>query len=168
MLITIDWMEKFSNSPVFVISDIRKPNWPLMRARAWEKREHLHRSEDAPFVHYFYTDGNPTHGFGGASFTGTFTDGTPFAYHGAWSSRAACVNSLWPESPIVDVSLREHYLATAMLASEIINWRKEHTDCDWGLVWVDTGDSAPTLQPTRNGDIKRASFREMKIVKVEV
>ena len=152
MNIVIDWMEGWMNSPRFIIKDVDLPK----RDGPYERRNGLHRRNNGDFVDYFYTDGKPTNGYGGARFHGTLTNGEPFEYIGAWSSRAACVNEQWPEDPIVDVIVGHR--ATAIRAQAIIDWwrdalREEHPPA-WGLAWVTDSSGEKTLQPTRDGDIK--------------
>ena len=153
MKIEIDWLDHLGNSPEILVSDAYYPGWPAMHKPVWEKRNGVHRADHGQFVHYFYTDGKPTNGFGGATFSGMLQDGTPFKYSGAWSSRASVVNMQWPDRRIVDVTLRGQHRAAAMLASELIAWWMAH-ETDWGLAWVTEPSGESQLCPTRNGLLK--------------
>lgn len=159
MHIEIDWHDKFANLPDFVVFDHPPPRWPEMRDAVWLEREGVHRADlHDGRVAYFYTDGRPIHGFGGARFCGTFVDGRSFEYTGAWSSRAGVVNAYYPESPIVDVIcavpspgggnvVRTH---SALRAQILIDWWRE-ANPSWGLVWAKTNDGERILLPTRDG-----------------
>lgn len=151
--IAINWMDGFSNNPSIKIESDQKVEWPNSDRPVWAKYAsgiHVAQLPGSDFVHYFYTDGKPTEGFGGRLFEGRFRDtGDSFRYRGAWSSRAACVNAEMSEGlQVVDVTC--DYLATAVRASALIAaWRKMQNP-GFGFAWVDTGDAAPILMPVRN------------------
>lgn len=168
--VSVDWMEGWANDPTFRVTLCDTPEkvqfWPAEDEASWIKHPSgIHFAPcivlGAPQVAYFYTDGKPTQGYGGRRFAGTFLDGSRFEYRGAWSSRAACVNRAFPDSRIVDVSIGN--CATAVLASQLIQWFKEHREeLDFGLAWVDTGDDAPILLPTRDSETKNRDQRILK------
>jgi hypothetical protein len=156
MILSVNWMDGYGNSPNFELSGVE----PREAASPYEKRGGLHRRNHGDFVEYFYTDGNPTDGFGGATFEGQLVTGEAFKYRGAWSSRAACVNKLWPEDPVVDVSCG--YRATAVCARVLVNeWARGHATGEYGfgLAVVGSGDSneGGIILPTRRGELKHPS-----------
>ena len=71
MHIEVNWMDGWANNPEFVVSATDYSGWPRMHEPAWEKRQSFHRADRGAFVCYFYTDGKPTTGFGGASASST-------------------------------------------------------------------------------------------------
>jgi hypothetical protein len=163
MRIKINWMEKLGNHPRINLTDCTVPD---DGGRVYERRGNgLHRRDhDDGWVRYFYTDGQPCGGFGGATFSGTLTTGEHFEYRGAWSSRAACINALWPEDPIVDVDCG--YMATAVTVRKLLMaWAEQMTSVwapDFGFAVVLDGDHGPILQPTRNGKLKmKAPYEEI-------
>lgn len=92
--VRVDWMRKFANSPRIILAGIKVPEYPEATNPIWERTtDGLHLARVGDFAFYFYTDGRPTDGFGGRTFVGTLKDGTKFAYRGAWSSRAGCINN---------------------------------------------------------------------------
>jgi hypothetical protein len=153
-------MDRWANSPRFEITvEGPGPKWPDAKHHVWHRYHGMHVAayRDDPFVSYFHSDGKPTEGFGGRPFDGTFTDGSEFHYRGAWSSRAACVNQAFLEGAegfplVVDVVCGS--CSTAVKASALIDWWLDHLEVDWGLAFVDDGDVAPILLPTRNGKLK--------------
>lgn len=156
MNIAIDWADRFANRPRFMIADIAKPTYPAEADPVWERREGMHRAQqvNSPFVHYFYTDGRPTEGFGGRRFAGTLVDGTKYEYKGAWSSRCSCVNEVFPDrEPITEVVTGSY--ATAMPMRTIIEWWLKNADkCGFGLAVVKGTDAPFDIEPTRDGKIK--------------
>ncbi len=174
--VRVDWMERWANSPVFHVTMIdpegmdykNMRTWPASWEDAWVRfPSGIHMAEsEAGNVAYFYTDGKPTHGFGGRKFSGRLLDGTPFEYTGAWSSRAACVNADLAKlglPRIVDVVIDS--CATAVYADLLIDWWRDRPDRDWGLAWVDDHDASPILVPTRDGMLKK-SMQHASIVQV--
>ena len=162
-VIKIDWMDNCGNNPRIKIEGLDSGLAAKLQPKVWEKRKGLHRCNQHPFVRYFYSDGQPCSGFGGATFEGTLTDGTPFKYEGAWSSRAGRINEMWPESKIVDVDVG--HMATAVDAAWFLNlWREQPTD--FGLVWISDGRES-ILRPTRNGgQLKNKLHHNERIVEV--
>ena len=156
MKISVDWMDGYVNFPHFMVLGAPKRAWIGL----WEKRETLHRRDDPNgFVQYFSTDGRPTEGFGGRIFEGELTDGTAFKYRGAWSSRAAGVNCLWPESPIVDVFTDDH-MATAMTVERLITVYLSQTSGEMFRIGVvDDRDMAPILMALDAAGQLRKSMR---------
>ena len=152
----VDWRDFYGNlAPEFHVEMKEKPIhfWPEDTDPAWINLNGIHIAIGMYTVPYFYSDGKPTHGFAGRIFSGTFTNGDYFSYKGAWSSRAACINKVFPVCPIVDVIIGNR--ATAVYADDLIQWVTENRNkVDFGLAWVDDGDCAPILQPTRNGMLK--------------
>jgi hypothetical protein len=151
MSFQVDWMEGFANAPRFVVEGAKYTPWALS-AFPFKKVDGIHR-RDAPdgSVNYFYSNGKPTEGFGGAEFKGTLEDGTEFCYKGAWSSRAACVNAAFPDDPIVDVNWGMY--ATAVRVETLVDWWLANQP-EWGLAVVDCNDVGYTVLPTRDGAIK--------------
>jgi hypothetical protein len=155
--IDVDWMEGYANSPRIIIDVGRWPERKEYGHLPYEKRGNAHRRDHSGiFSDYFFTDGLPCRGFGGAIFKGTLLDGTPFEYKGAWLGRAAAINKLWPESPVVDV-VSEHYACHACRLDALLD-AYDHLKPDFGLACVDDGDHAPILEPTRGGLLKPASI----------
>lgn len=146
--VEIDWMRGFSNSPRVILKGIKVPEYPSKTDPLWEKLENgIHVARKGDFVFYFYTDGNPTDGFAGRVFEGTFKDGSTFKYKGAWSSRAGCVNRVYRDQ-IVDVVVG--HIATAVTL--------EFLDRIWNLPNValvrrECGNDI-TYEPTYNGMFK--------------
>jgi hypothetical protein len=102
-IIRIDWMKGWANAPRIILEGIKVPEYPSETDPIWEKlRNGLHVARKGVFVFYFYSNGEPTEGYAGRRFAGTFEDGTTFEYKGAWSSRAGCVNPVYRDH-IVDV-----------------------------------------------------------------
>lgn len=164
--VTVDWMENWANDPRFEVTLDSKNVWPLRTEAVWRKFGGIHLTVTGDDVaHYFYSDGKPTQGFGGAEFSGTLVDGTPFVYSGAWSSRASVVNRAvagedWLR--VVDCTLlhgSDCPGSGAVWASELVAyWRGIRSFVPWGLAWVDVGDHAPILLPTRaDGSLKNYS-----------
>ena len=151
IMITINWMEGWVNNPHIYIVGAEMPKHEHEDMPAWEKRDGIHVSVQGDFVRFFHTYGQPTHGFGGARFAGTFKDGAKFEYRGAWSSRAGCVNELFPELMVVDVHFRPQGIAGHIRAEALIEWRRQHPECDWGLAWLTETSGEKCLRPTRNG-----------------
>jgi hypothetical protein len=165
--ISVDWMDGYANTPRFIV-ELDNPEaamWPKSTEPAWFncKGVHLAPYFDDVIRPYFYSDGEPCQGFGGAEFSGIMMDtGKPFKYRGAWSSRAACVNAAFPEDKVVDVSVG--YRATAVCAYAFIQaWRAPCATCDFGLAWIDNGDQGEILLPTRHGQLK--NMRGVKSVR---
>lgn len=156
--ITIDWMERWANSPRIIVKlDREQAMWPDVDTPSWIMREGMHIAILGSVVAYFYTDGKPTQGFGGRIFQGTFLNGDVFSYRGAWSSRAACINGTAGMPKIVDVVIGN--CSTGIFASSIIGFYKEHRDTlPFGLAWVDSGDTGWTLEPTRDGELKQTGL----------
>lgn len=151
--ISIDWMDHCGNLPRIQLHGLLHESRP--KDARWEQRGGLHRCDHLPIVSYFYNDmsGNPCSGFGGATFEGIYLDGSKFSFQGAWSSRAARINAMWPDRPIVDVDFYEQRIASAVTADFLIDlWRKQKAECDFGFAWCDDGDMV--LRPTRNGILK--------------
>jgi hypothetical protein len=158
MHFSVDWMDGWGNDPRFKIHDVEPPAHPGKDVHVWTQRDGIHRFDNGIWCHYFYNDmsGQPTDGFGGSVFEGTFVDGTSFKYVGAWSSRPGCVNRLWPDSKIVGVST-DKMIASAVRAVHLVNWWRENAP-DWGLAWCTYKDGESYLQPTRNGTVKNPSY----------
>lgn len=161
--VRIDWMERFSNDPVFHVElEGETPDYPSPDAPVWVNVGGLHVAiaHDDLVVPYFYSDGKPCEGFAGRTLSGTFTNGTRFEYRGGWSSRAACINGNYRLPRVVDVVIDHCHQSIRALA--LINWFKANRgSLDWGLAWVNTGDSGPTLQPTRMGVVKNPTQTEV-------
>jgi hypothetical protein len=160
MKFSVDWMHGWANSPNFVVEGIDVPAWPGADEHVWEQRDGLHRADVGPSTFYFWNDmsGQPTEGFGGRVFEGRYLDGRPFRFVGAWSSRAGCVNSRWPDRRIADVHYLETNGAGAVAAEALIGWWRAHRQqVDWGLAWVyESGDIL--LLPTREGKLKESTI----------
>lgn len=154
MKVKIDWRKGWGNDPRVMIALDDAKSWPTHDEAVWEKRNGVHVAFQNPLVAYFYTNGEPTHGFNGRQFRGTFVDGTPFDYKGAWSSRAGWVNKEFPASLIVDVVLNDH-ISTALSADALIHWWKCN-ETDWGLCWITKRSGEKVLSPTLNGALKNA------------
>lgn len=156
----IDWMEKWANDPrIHVELDQPMPQWPSKDTPIWRKYFDMHIAVVGDVAFYFCTDGEPTQGFGGRVFEGTFVDGKKFRYIGAWSSRAACVNGT-PDFPqIVDVVIG--HCATGVLADSIIEYFKAHRkELPFGLAWVDCNDMGTIIiQPTKEGKLKDSHYK---------
>ena len=133
MKISVDWMLNFANNPNFIVEDIEPSKWPDDTEPVWEVMDGSHRADGDVFVHYFYSNGQPTHGAGGRDMAGTYRDGSKFLFKGYWSSRASCVNQYWPSRPIVDVTCGLR--ATAIHSRVLVRWWQNHTT-DWGLSLV--------------------------------
>lgn len=150
--IRIDWMENYANDPRIIIESDKPVDYPAKDMPVWIRYAsgiHVAQMPGSDFVHYFYSDGKPCQGFGGATFEGRFKNtGDTFKYRGAWSSRAACVNAEMLDGyQIVDVSCGYH--STAIRAYTLVNaWRKMKNP-GFGFVWVDNDDKAPILMPIK-------------------
>lgn len=149
--VSINWMNEWANRPTI---EVKLDSEAVYGSLPWEKRDTLHRADFSNGeVHYFSSDGLPTHGFGGRTFEGKLTNGQTFKYKGAWSARAAVVNAYWPESPIIDVTIDPH-IAGAILVDTLVEWYLENKP-EWGLAVITDGDMAPIIEPTYpNGAFK--------------
>lgn len=169
--IQIDWMEGYGNHPYINIVGAELPPCADKSAAVWERRRcgktYVHVAVDGDFVSFFSTDGRPTTGFGGATFEGTFKDGTKYRYEGAWSSRAGVVNKVFPELQVVDVAFQPQHLASHIRAAAMIEWRFENPR-PWGLVWVEEGNGERILMPTRRGVLKNKLRNDERIVECAV
>lgn len=166
--IQVDWMEGWGNDPHFIV-EMEKPvesHFPSMFSKVWTRfADGMHVAEhtDSPLVSYFYSDGKPCDGFGGAVFKGMLKDGTPFEYKGAWSSRAACVNALDYKTKVVDVTIGMR--ACAINARDFVDFFKANREnLDFGLAWVDVGDRELICLPTYRGELKQTSPATYRIV----
>lgn len=115
------------------------------RSQPYEKRDGIHRRDHEGWVDYFYSDGNPCGGFGGSTFEGRLTTGESFKYQGAWSSRAAVVNALWPENPIVDVVCG--FRGIGMTVHQLFELYQQCESVDFGLCALDNDDRGVILAP---------------------
>ena len=159
MKVSVNMREGYANTPDFVVSNIgiyKRPTYP------WYECAGIHRCDEASgLVHYFYTDGKPCQGFGGAIFEGMFYDLKPFRYQGAWSSRAGCVNQWYPEDPIVDCGIRDArgwLLSGAVTMEALINAIYAQDDLGaFGLALIRDESKEVTLIPTYVKDGKAVS-----------
>lgn len=167
MHFSVDWMDGWGNDPRFKIHGVESPKWAPVDAPVWEQKGGLHRHHDGIWVHYFYNDmsGRPTHGFGGAIFQGTFRDGTPFKYVGAWSSRPGCINRDWPDSRIVG-AVTDKRIASAVTADALIEWWRVAKP-DFGLAWVTEKSGEVYLLPTRDGKLKNEPYEGSTVLHLE-
>lgn len=154
--VTINWMEKYGNDPqIHVDLDGPFPEYPAQDAPIWKRFDPgFHVAETGDIVRYFYTDGKPTVGFGGAEFVGTFLNGDRFRYIGAWSSRAGCINNLDLGFMIVDVACER--MACAVRLTALLDWLDENPDSEFRFALTHDGREY-TVRPTRNGKLKNDS-----------
>jgi len=100
--IKINWMEKWDNDPYFEVIVDNLPKWEDMR---FEEHEGLYVAEKEGVVYYIYKQ-NPSRaddGFGGRRCEIIMKDNSKICWYGGWSSRAGCVNKLFPEIQMLDV-----------------------------------------------------------------
>lgn len=148
--VSAEMLDRWSNSPEFKVKIDEEYTYPIY---GWENRGGVHRCDrENGMVHYFYSNGKPTHGFSGATFEGFFKDLTPFKYQGAWSSSPGVVNKHYPEDPIVGVGVadtRYNCLAGAIRMEALVRAIYAQHGVQFGLALVDVfGDGGVTLEPT--------------------
>lgn len=149
----INWMLDWSNSPEL---EILVDKIPASEDLRYERRDNLYVAEDAGYVSFYYWKGpGNTSGFGGAAIPVTMKDGSTVELLGPWSSRAGCVNQLWPEHPVVDVALTSDpdtfykgrgcffaghiTLELAQQAAALIGEKLERRRDDSEPVWIPAG-----------------------------
>lgn len=177
--VAVNWMDGYANSPSWhvVVDDSVDMDWSK---RIFRKSNGMHVSEDVDLVTFFYTDGKPTHGFGGREISVHLEDGSHVTYKGAWSSRAECVNDEFRGIVIVDGAYYTRTRAPEDLSrgggtscgikmSSIVEWWcSQSSSPGWGLAMcVGPNDVSPMLRPTRNGKIKDTRSTEKILAKVE-
>lgn len=119
-----------------------------------------YRGHVGPIVHYMYSDGKPTHGFGGREIKLQHIDGKVRTFIGGWSSNARQINASWPDDPCVEVAIRDNKKewlerggggwASNLTYQSILDWwiaQAVAPDFDWGiaLMWDSSG---PWIEPT--------------------
>lgn len=151
--ITVDWRDEFANGPDFVIEG----DPVFSESMQWRKQDGIHlRLHPEGVAEYFYSDGQPTHGYGGRKFEGELEGGERFCYKGAWSSRAGCVNEVFPETPVVDVRWGHH--STAIPVRALLEWHLWNKP-SWGIALVrNTRSGEITVEPTRGGSLKNEDY----------
>jgi hypothetical protein len=88
MKATVNWYEKYANTPSLVIEGAEYPELSDFR---FEQRGVLYYAELNGFVNYFAYE-SPGRGYGGRHFHITMKDGEERTLIGPWSSRAGCMN----------------------------------------------------------------------------
>jgi len=95
----INWMKGYGNLPELKVTIDKMPKLgEVLFKRHRENRSTTYWTSENDFVTFFTHVPSNESGFGGATFTGTLEDGTPFKVKGPWSDNAMNVNALFPPS----------------------------------------------------------------------
>lgn len=154
------WMDGWANRPT-----LEAQVTPFKEADAlWEVQQDLYRSQIGDVVHRMYTDGKPTHGFGGAAIHLNMTDGTSKDFVGAWSSNASAVSHAYPDKPCTECSIctsndiweRGYTFSGRDIDTRALLdwWFNNQKALDWGLAIVKSPYGSIDVEPTRRQFVK--------------
>jgi hypothetical protein len=155
-----DWHENFDNRPGFqvLLSALPDVNDHIY---VTDGKGH-YRSQVDDYVTYMFSDGKPTHGYGGRQFRLKMEDGTIREFKGGWSSNADAINKSFPDldsileasvTNDVEVMKRGYTFSGAVTVRSILEWWLDNQRVDWGLALL-YDDYSVWIEPTKGRFIK--------------
>lgn len=167
-----DWYESFDNRPSFCA--LLSADVPFEEYRHEEDGQGHYRAQVGDSVHYFYSNGKPSQGYGGRLIKLTLLDGSVREFQGGWSSNSAAINASWPENPCVECSItddpevfrRGHtYCSGAINVTGLLDWWFAHQhNLDWGIAICQRGEYEGWVEPTKGRFVKLSHHEELKVV----
>lgn len=143
--VTVDWMDRYANRPVFIIQFDRVVDRKQM---LFDRRGHLLLGVDGEAAcFYSYTDNVRDGGYGNSPYNFTIRDPdgsiSKLSNVGCWSSRSGCINREFEQQ------VTGHNAIVATIEG-LTRWIKDNPECGFGVAKVSRFGDEIYYEPTNH------------------